>query len=307
MAGDHFYTLDPAGELAPQVGYEREGIAGFVFSAAQPSTKPLFRWFSPVTGDHFYTTDPNGELAPAAGYQSEGVACFVFGSQVNNSVALHRWFHPVTGDHFYTTDPNGELAPAAGYQSEGVACWVHPIQNGGSQPLFRWFQSGMFSNFSFDAGITAQQRLRTLERHSLAYFRAKQLAGAGPLNASETKDLIDAYHRPIWHGVDTNPNNNASAIVGGSSIWINFGNLFPQGDNEIAQSLIHEMMHCAGYTHPNRQTSDVPGDGGAYYNSPPLRAELCIAGSQSDTFTQQVQADGAIMSCSVRRRSAVPG
>ncbi len=190
MAGDHFYTLDPAGELAPQSGYEREGIAGFVFSSAQPNTTPLFRWYHPASGD-------------------------------------------------------------------------------------------------------------------LAYYRAKQLAGTGPLNSTETEALLGAYRRPIWHGVDTNPNNGASAIVGGNSLWINFINLFPQGDDEIAQSLIHEMMHCAGYTHPDRQASDMPGDGGAYYNSPPLRAELCIAGRQSDSLTHHVQTNGAVMSCTVNHRVAM--
>lgn len=29
--------------------------------------------------------------------------------------------------------------------------------------------------------------------------------------------------------------------------------------------------------------ADVPHDGGRYYGTPPLRAELCIAGQQSDT------------------------
>jgi hypothetical protein len=74
------------------------------------------------------------------------------------------------------------------------------------------------------------------------------------------------------------------------SISVNFTNLFPQGDNEIAQTLLHVMMHCAGYTHavridPPALNADVPYDGGKYYGTPPLRAELCIAGQQSDTAT----------------------
>jgi len=94
------------------------------------------------------------------------------------------------------------------------------------------------------------------------------------------------------HGIDTDPKDNASAAVGGTTLDVNFGNLFPLGDDEIAQSLIHEMMHAAGYTHPKRRDFDpaspgapidVPGDGGPYYGTPPLRAEFCIAGSQSDT------------------------
>jgi hypothetical protein len=46
-------------------------------------------------------------------------------------------------------------------------------------------------------------------------------------------------------------------------------------------------MHCAGYTHPTRidppaPNADAPYDNGKYYGTPPLRAELCIAGQQSD-------------------------
>ena len=141
---------------------------------------------------------------------------------------------------------------------------------------------GIFGRFTFDAGITVEQRRRLLERHSFARSRA---VACGNLNSQERSNLISAYRRSIRHSVSNDPNANASAIVGGSQIWVNFNNLFPQGNNEIAQTLIHEMMHCASYTHPNRRDTpphrDVPGDNGPYYGTPPLRSELCIAGTQS--------------------------
>jgi hypothetical protein len=287
MPNDHFYTLDPRGELAPQVGYEREGTTGFVYQAQVGGTSPLYRWFHPGTGDHFYTTDPGGELAPQVGYIPEGVACFIFTAQVANSVALFRWFNPQSGDHFYTTDPNGELAPQNGYDAEGVACYLYPNQLAGTVPLFRWYHSGFMSNFTFDSNITAQQQATLYERHSLAYFQSAQ---CGSLSAQEIADVRAKYRTAIQHSVSTDPNANASAIVGGSRIWINFTNLFPLGDNEIAQTLVHEMMHCASYTHPVRRdpplpNPDVPGDNGPYYGTPPLQAELCIAGQQSDAGT----------------------
>ena len=138
-------------------------------------------------------------------------------------------------------------------------------------------------SWPFDAGITREQRLRTLERHNFAYTRINACAN---LSSDERSDLISAYRRTITHGINTDPTANASATVNGSQIDINFGNLFPLGNREIAQSLIHEMMHCAGYTHPTRINSpspspDIPGDGGPYYGTPPLQAELCIAGVQS--------------------------
>jgi hypothetical protein len=75
---------------------------------------------------------------------------------------------------------------------------------------------------------------------------------------------------------------------------VNFPNLFPQGPTEIAQTLIHEMTHCAGFSHPDRRD---PPDGMScsdpnpalfdcpfeqYFGTAPLRAEVCIGGAQSD-------------------------
>lgn len=114
---------------------------------------------------------------------------------------------------------------------------------------------GIFGRFTFDAGITVEQRRRLLERHSFARSRA---VACGNLNSQERSNLISAYRRSIRHSVSNDPNANASAIVGGSQIWVNFNNLFPQGNNEIAQTLIHEMMHCASYTHPNRRDTPPP-------------------------------------------------
>jgi hypothetical protein len=140
-------------------------------------------------------------------------------------------------------------------------------------------------NFTFDANITVQQRTTLLERHRFAFSR---IQACGSLSTNEKNALTRTYRRRIDHGINTDPDANASAVVGGSRILINFNNLFPLGNNEIAQTLIHEMMHCAGFTHPDRRNSpnpnpDVPGDNGPYYGSPPLQAELCIAGQQSDT------------------------
>ena len=279
MPGDHLYTTDPAGELAPAAGYELEGPACHVFGRQIGASQPLFRWFHPNSGDHFYTLDANGEAAPQAGYSLEGVQCYVFSLQQANTVPLFRWFHSGSGDHFYTTDPNGELAPAAGYAPEGIACYVYSQAQSNSVPLFRWFQNGFMSNFGFDPAISQPDRLRVLQRHAFAHFRAKQCTN---ISAQERTDVINAYGRAMQHGISTNPNVNAEATIGGNQMWINFGNLFPLGDREIAQTLLHEMMHIAGYTHPPKTSSDVPGDNGPYYGSPPLRAELCIAGIQSD-------------------------
>ncbi|OCK97083.1 uncharacterized protein K441DRAFT_656443 [Cenococcum geophilum 1.58] len=280
MSGDHFYCLDPHGELAPELFYEYEGITGFVFTTNQPDTVPIYRWMRP--GDHFYTADPTGELAPELGYVSEGIGWYMYPTQKAGTIPLYRWRSTQIPDHFYTTDPNGELAPALGYIAEGITGYLYPSQSSGTSALHRWMHSDMFRTFIFNNTITAAQRRTLLERHAFAYYRS---GICNNLNEEERTRVREAYRRAITHDINTDPNANASAIIGGSQIWVNFDNLFPLGDREIAQSLLHEMMHCAGYNHPVRRNTDVPGDGGAYYNSPPLRAELCIAGIQSDAGT----------------------
>ena len=285
MTGDHFYCLDFRGERAPG-HYEREGITGYVYSSQQPGTIPIFRWYNPGNGDHFYTADPAGELAPQS-YNYEGVGWYMFKDRVVNSVPLNRWYNPTNGDHFYTTDATGELAPQGGYRPEGITGYLHPAAAPNSVPLYRWYESGLLSNFTFDSGITASQRSTLLERHTWAYYRAGL---CGNISVEEKGRVRQAYRKPISHSISTDPTVNASSFVGGQSLSVNFSNLFPHGDDEIAQTLLHEMMHCAGYTHPVRidppaPNADVPFDGGKYYGTPPLRAELCIAGQQSDSAT----------------------
>jgi hypothetical protein len=144
----------------------------------------------------------------------------------------------------------------------------------------------MFS-WPFEATYTRQQRLTVLERHTFAYSRIR---GCGSLMQQQRTDLFDAYRRSsishIFLPDDPNLGVIASSVVGGSTIAINFNNFFPISQNEQAQTLIHEMMHCAGYNHPKRRDQpnpnpDRPGDGGPYYSTPPLQAEICIAGTQS--------------------------
>lgn len=232
-----------------------------------------------MSDNHFYTTNFDGEIAPILGYELESVACHVFGSQAPNTQPLFRWYNSSKGHHFYTLDPSGELAPSLGYVSEGIACYVFATPQSGTIEFWRWFQNGLMSNFTFDARIPANHRLRVMQRHSFSHFRARQCSS---LNGTERRDLLAAYKKAIHHDISTDPNANASATIGGQQISINFVNLFPLGDDEIAQTLIHEMLHIAGYTHPPKQTTDVSGDNGLYYGSPPLRGEFCIAGTQSD-------------------------
>jgi len=135
------------------------------------------------------------------------------------------------------------------------------------------------SNFTYSSSISSQQQATLQERHRFAYGR---INSCNNLTDQQRDALRISYTRQIDHDENTTPGVNASAFVGGNQVFVNFGVLFPQGNQEIAQTLIHEMMHCAGYTHPTRTASDSPGDGGPYYSTPPLQSEICIAGVQSD-------------------------
>lgn len=173
--------------------------------------------------------------------------------------------------HVYDIAKNGAKVQQWDYNGTANQQW----RRGGSTDSDRF----VFGPFTFDPEHTPEQVCTLFERHRFAVSR---IGACGNLNAGERQALAQAYQRAIRHSVTTIPGINGQAIVNGSQLWINFGVLFPQGANEIAQTLIHEMMHCAGFTHPNRTPQDQPFDNGPYYSTPPLRSEICIAGNQSD-------------------------
>jgi len=159
------------------------------------------------------------------------------------------------------------------------------------------------SNFTFAPDISTENRNRLIDRHKNALA---SVTACNPLSGAEKDRLFEAYRRAIHHTTLDKAGVNASATVGGSTLNVNFGVLFPQGDEEISQTLIHEMMHCAGFSHPVRRDApagqdcnnpdpnvfDCPNDNGPYYGTPPLRAEFCIAGDQSDVQSRlAVKAD----------------
>ncbi|MFI8962833.1 AbfB domain-containing protein [Streptomyces sp. NPDC053493] len=168
---------------------------------------------------------------------------------------------------------------------------------------------GFLPQFTFDGTISAQNRDRLVDRHRAA---VASIAGCSRISGDEKLRLLRKYQTSISHGTTTAAGVNASAHVGGSHIDVNFGVLFPQGNDEIAQTLIHEMTHCAGFTHPERRDPpagsscsdppprafDCPNDGGQYYGTPPLRAEFCIAGAQSDLearLTEKTSAERCVI------------
>ncbi len=144
---DHFYTIDPTGELAMQGAYFLENIECHVLKNQEGNDVGFYRWYNPSNGDHFYCLDPYGEIAGTSGYTFERKECTVYKNHQLNTVPFYRWYHPVNGDHFYTLDPTGELAPASGYTSEGIACYVYRTQEPDTVPLYRWYHAGNGDHF----------------------------------------------------------------------------------------------------------------------------------------------------------------
>jgi hypothetical protein len=107
-----------------------------------------------------------------------------------------------------------------------------------------WQVIGILSNFTFADDISDQNRAKLIDRHKNAVGEAGDcVSGLPHLTAEEKLKLFQTYQRPIHHITNNEPGINARTTVGGSEIQINFGMLFPQGDAEISQTLIHEMMH----------------------------------------------------------------
>jgi hypothetical protein len=244
---------------------------------------PLFYDAASSTGE-FYTTDGQGAIELLRQHTDwrgswNQIVPGNFGGGSNTDLLFYDAANG-TGE-FYTTENLRGIALLRQY-TDWRRSW--------NQIVSGRFGGATLSNFTFAGDISAENRTRLIQRHRFAVARIEV---CGNLSAGEKERLFDAYGRAIHHTTLNDPNANASATVGGSTINVNFGVLFPQGDAEISQTLIHEMMHCAGFTHPNRRDPpagtpctapafDCPGDNGPYYSTPPLRAEFCIAGNQSD-------------------------
>ena len=121
---DHFYTINPAGEIL--TGYNYEGIEAYIVANQVPGTVPLYRYYSPAIpgqwGDHHYTIDPIGDID--ADWQYEFPVGFVCATQLPGTIPMHRYWNPTIGDHFLTTSFS-DLS-GLGYEYEGVRFFVFP-------------------------------------------------------------------------------------------------------------------------------------------------------------------------------------
>ncbi|KAJ2916531.1 hypothetical protein MD484_g3887, partial [Candolleomyces efflorescens] len=127
---DHLYTTDKAEfDRAVAFGYTAEGIAGYIFTDAQPGTAPLYRLWSGAASDHFYTlsAEERDRAEKDLGYAFEGVAGYVYtpaSGPFCGSKPFYRLYKGPITDHFYTVSEERIKAIAGGYSDEGVVGWV---------------------------------------------------------------------------------------------------------------------------------------------------------------------------------------
>ena len=248
--------------------------------------------FFPLPGQHVFDRDKQQLAAVSRAPGNLDIFVIGFDNHVyctfwNDRTGWNADFFPLPGRHVF--DREKQQLAAVSRAPGNLDLFVIGFDN----RVYSTFWGPILDHFTFDDDISAANRMRLIECHRDGLF---SVGRCGNLNEGEKQRLRENYARAIHHTTLNEPGVNASATVGGSRLNVNFGVLFPQGDEEIAQTLIHEMMHCAGFSHPARRDPpagsscaapnpavfDCPNDNGVYYGTAPLRAEFCIAGDQSD-------------------------
>jgi len=73
---NHFYTTSPSerDNAADNLGYNKEGVEGYLFEEASPVLDPIYRLYQSNGNDHFYTTSRSErDNAANNGYRKEGI------------------------------------------------------------------------------------------------------------------------------------------------------------------------------------------------------------------------------------------
>lgn len=264
--------------------------AGHVFLKQINDTIPIYHWVNKSNdNDHLYTSIPaNGsKLEESGAFTKKGVAYYLYPKRPTDvdSMSLFRWSLTPDGPYLYTVG-DSLRPPEPGYQREAILGFVLSQQTipPPGTIILPLPVLGPTADFRYDSSLTPAQQVQLEDMHWLAYNRAGLCSPN--INSQQIDQVKARYLDRIYHGTTSTPNVNAEAL--GSNIWVNPGIFFSLSNNEQAQTLLHEMMHCCGYHHPPRRdppdpNADTPFDGGQYYGTVPLMAEICIAGNQSLT------------------------
>ncbi|USW53789.1 hypothetical protein Slin15195_G071080 [Septoria linicola] len=142
----HFYTPDPNGEYARQVGFTGANTFwGYGLSSQLPGTVPMYRCRQVQQNQYLLTTDAGCEGAP--GYVLEGNVMFIYTSQVPGTQPLDRYVnreadHMYVRRDWYPQHPQGYSCDAlyGAYVGEGVTGYIRTEGGEGTLPLYVFYQ-----------------------------------------------------------------------------------------------------------------------------------------------------------------------
>ncbi|MFC1817030.1 hypothetical protein ACFL0M_14090 [Thermodesulfobacteriota bacterium] len=82
-SGLHHWTMDENEyNTLGSIGWDKEGIAGYLFQTQVAGSVPLYRLYNPNDGNHHWTMDENEKnTIVTLGWNDEGVAGYVFASE----------------------------------------------------------------------------------------------------------------------------------------------------------------------------------------------------------------------------------
>lgn len=140
---------------------------------------------------------------------------------------------------------------------------------------------GMYDRFDFTGSFTVQEKAAVLEANATALCRSLACTA---LTYEERDKLYEVYAQFAVHYHEMKPPRDrvyASTGIRDNNTYINRSLFFGLPPDEQAMTIIHEMMHVAGYRHADERPAAGTNAEKEYFKTPPLRAEICIAGRQS--------------------------
>ncbi|MCI4253003.1 hypothetical protein MRP26_29380 [Bacillus sp. CCB-MMP212] len=135
------------------------------------------------------------------------------------------------------------------------------------------YEVNHYTNFSYNYPDDLKEQL--IIGHEIVTSNIGTCAALDPaiLRQLQANYRLDQVIHNTWDSSPcaSDPGAVGCAEIGGNRIWVKFdGGLGRVPNlNELAKVLIHEMMHIAGFSHPNRNDPNYP-------NSLPVLAQQCI-------------------------------
>ena len=190
------------------IGYDYEGIQGYIFPTQKTGTVPLYMLYNSSVGDHFYTISSSG-AGEISGWKPKGIIGYVYpNSGQSDRNPVYRWYNPSPNkpkktDHFYTMSQS-EPRPNSGYVYEGIECYLPTMNTTGVLPFYRWYKGSINDHF-----YTTSKNEPTV---GSGYVSEGILGYVFPSHTSGTIPLYRLYSNKVKDHFYTTSANGASSI-----------------------------------------------------------------------------------------------